>query len=181
MKNLKESNPDFNVQLESHSALLKNFALKLTQDINDANDLVQETFLKAMMYSSKFKEGTNLKGWLMTIMRNTFINGYRRNTKRKTFMDTQEEQYIIDSAQTFNTYNDGESKFIRRDLSNAISKLPHDLKEAFELNAKGFKYHEIAEKVNVPLGTVKTRIFIARRRLRVSLSEYEKAFDLQAS
>lgn len=181
MNNSNETSQDFNAQLESHSALLKNFALKLTQDMNDANDLVQETFLKAMLYSSKFKEGTNLKGWLMTIMRNTFINGYRRNTKRKTFMDTQEEQYIIDSAQTFNTYNDGESKFIRRDLSKAIDKLPHDLKEAFELNAKGFKYHEIAEKVNVPLGTVKTRIFIARRRLRVSLAEYEQAYDLQAS
>ncbi len=171
----------FEAQLESHSALLKNFALKLTQDINDANDLVQETFLKAIMYSAKFKEGTNLKSWLMTIMRNTFINDYRRNSKRRTFMDTQDEQYILDSAKQFNTFNEGESLFIKRDLDNAIAQLPEDLKIAFELNNAGFKYHEIAEKVNAPLGTIKTRIFMARRKLRTHLSEYEKSMDLQAS
>lgn len=171
----------FEVQLEAHASLLRNFALKLTQEINDANDLVQETYLKAMKYSAKFQEGTNLKGWLMTIMRNTFINGYRRNTKRQTFMDTQEEQYIIDSAKTFNTFNNGESKFIRNDLNAAIEKLPKDLRIAFELNVEGYKYHEIAEEVNVPLGTVKTRIFMARRKLRTYLSEYEQLFELKAS
>ena len=82
--------------------------------------------MKAIIYSSKFKEGTNLKGWLFTIMRNSFINNYRRITKRNTFMDTQDEQFIIDNAKTFNAHNNGESKFIKQDLSNAIDSLPDD-------------------------------------------------------
>ena len=102
---MKDSS-QFNTTIQSFQPMLKYYALQLTHNLDDAMDLVQETFLKAMTYSSKFKEGTNLKGWLFTIMRNTFINNYRRVTKRNTFMDTQEEQYIVDSAKTFNTFND---------------------------------------------------------------------------
>jgi RNA polymerase sigma factor (sigma-70 family) len=171
----------FEQNMQSFQPILRNYALQLTQSMDDANDLVQETFLKAMTYSSKFKRGTNLKGWLFTIMRNSFINNYRRITKRNTFMDTQEEQFIIDSAKTFNTFNDGESKFIRQDLANAIDKLPDDLRITFEMNTLGYKYHEIADKIGIPIGTVKTRIFVARRKLRTHLAEYEHLFNLTAS
>ncbi len=171
----------FGTQIQQHHQILHNYALQLTHNMDDANDLVQETFLKAMRYADKFKKGTNLKGWLYTIMRNSFINNYRRLTKRNSFMDTQEEQYIIDSAVQFNTYNDGEVKFIRQDLSDAIDSLPDDLRITFELNAAGFKYHEIADKLNIPIGTVKTRIFVARRKLRVELQDYAKHYGLQAS
>lgn len=171
----------FEQNMQTFQPMLRNYALQLTQNMDDANDLVQETFLKAMMYSSKFKKGTNLKGWLFTIMRNSFINNYRRITKRSTFMDTQEEQFIIDSAKSFNTFNDGESKFVRQDLANAIDKLPDDLRITFEMNTLGYKYHEIAEKINIPIGTVKTRIFVARRKLRTHLAEYEHLFNLNAS
>jgi RNA polymerase sigma factor (sigma-70 family) len=178
---MKKSTLPFEIKMQSNERALRNYALQLTQSHDDANDLVQETFLKAMTYKSKFKEGTNLKGWLFTIMRNTFINNYRRITKRNTFMDTQDEQYIIDSAKSFNAFNDGEAKFIRQDLENAIDKLPDDLRITFEMNTLGFKYHEIAEKIGIPIGTVKTRIFVARRKLRTHLSEYEGLFNLTAS
>ncbi len=175
------STKEFGLKVQEHQFILNNYALQLTQNQDDANDLVQETFLKAMKYCKKFKTGTNLKGWLYTIMRNSFINNYRRNTKRNSFMDTQEEQYIIDSAKSFNTYNDGEITFMRKDLERAIDTLADDLRITFELNAAGFKYHEIAEKLNIPIGTVKTRIFVARRKLRTELEEYARLFGLQAS
>lgn len=177
MSNLSE----FNTKIQSHEDILRNYALQLTQNMDDANDLVQETFLKAITYSDKFKKGTNLKGWMFTIMRNSFINNYRRITKRNSFMDTQEEQYILDAAKTYNTYNNGESKFLKKDLEEAIDQLPDDLRITFELNAVGFKYHEIADKLGIPIGTVKTRIFVARRKLRVHLAEYERIFHINAS
>lgn len=177
MKKLNE----FGTKVFKHEQILRNYALQLTQNSDDANDLVQETFLKALTYADKFKKGTNLKGWMFTIMRNSFINNYRRITKRNSFMDTQEEQYILDSAKTYNTHNDGEVKFIRKDIENAIDKLPDDLRITFEMNALGYKYHEIADKFGIPIGTVKTRIFVARRKLRSELADYEKLFNLQAS
>jgi RNA polymerase sigma-70 factor (ECF subfamily) len=177
MKNQSE----FEKKLEVLQPTLKNYALQLSKNMDDANDLVQETLMKAIIYSSKFKKGTNLKGWLFTIMRNSFINNYRRITKRNTFMDTQDEQFIIDNAKTFNAHNNGESKFIKQDLSNAIDSLPDDLRITFEMNTLGYKYHEIAEKIGIPIGTIKTRIFVARRRLRSQLSEYESLYNLSAS
>jgi len=176
-----KNNNSFEAQLHKLQPILRNYALQLTQNTEDANDLVQETLLKAIIYSKKFQEGTNLKGWLFTIMRNSFINNYRRITKRNTFMDTQDEQFIIDHAKTFNAHNNGESKFIKQDLSNAIDSLPDDLRITFEMNTLGYKYHEIAEKIGIPIGTIKTRIFVARRRLRAQLAEYEKTYGLTAS
>jgi RNA polymerase sigma-70 factor (ECF subfamily) len=175
------NNLNFGDKIYTHSDVLRSYALQLTHNLDDANDLLQETFLKAMTYASKFKKGTNLKGWLYTIMRNSFINNYRRNTKRNTFMDTQDEQYIIDSAKTFNTFNHGEVRFIQKDLEAAIDTLPDDLRITFEMNTLGYKYHEIAEKIGIPIGTVKTRIFVARRKLREHLTEYKKLYNFQAS
>ncbi len=172
---------EFGTKVFKHEQILRNYALQLTQNSNDAHDLVQETFLKALTYAEKFKQGTNLKGWMFTIMRNSFINNYRRITKRNTFMDTQEDQYIMDTAKGYNTFNDGEVKFIRKDIENAIDKLPDDLRITFEMNALGYKYHEIAERFGIPIGTVKTRIFVARRKLRTQLADYEQLFNLQAS
>jgi len=96
-------------------------------------------------------------------------------------MDTQDDQYIIDTAKNFNAYNDGEAKFIRKDLDAAIDMLADDLRITFEMNTLGYKYHEIAEKIGIPIGTVKTRIFVARRKLRTYLAEYEDLYNLTAS
>jgi RNA polymerase sigma factor (sigma-70 family) len=171
----------FGARIHEYEFMLRNYALQLTQNLDDANDLLQETFLKGMTYADKFKKGTNLKGWLFTIMRNTFINNYRRNTKRNSFMDTQEEQYIIDKAETYNTFNLGEVKFIRNDIEKAIDKLPRDLRITFEMNILGYKYHEIADRLNIPIGTVKTRIFVAKRKLREYLADYKALYNFQAS
>ncbi|TNE78653.1 MAG: sigma-70 family RNA polymerase sigma factor [Bacteroidetes bacterium] len=168
---------EFSSLVEREANPLKNYALQLTRNAEDANDLVQETMLKAFTYHTKFMEGTNLKGWLYTIMKNSFINNYRRILKRKTFLDSTDNLYFLD-APSHVSGNDGERKFLKRDLELAIDALPPDLKKTFSMNNKGFKYHEIAEILQIPIGTVKTRIFVARRILRKRLKAYGESFGL---
>ena len=136
--------------------------------------------LKAYRYKDKFQEGTNLRGWLYTILKNSFINNYRRDAKRNTFLDSTENTYFLDLP-SHRTENEAELKFIRRDLDNAVESLPVELKVTFKLNAEGFKYHEIAEELQIPIGTVKTRIFEARRILRNKLKDYGIAFGFQVA
>jgi RNA polymerase sigma-70 factor (ECF subfamily) len=169
---------DFNTQIDNERRALKNYALQLTRNLEDANDLVQETMLKAFTYKTKFEEGTNLKGWLYTIMRNSFINNYRRIMRRNTFIDTTDNTYFLD-APDYTTSNQGESTFMGRDMQVAIDKLPDDLKITFNLNMEGFKYHEIAEELDIPIGTVKTRIFVAKRKLRKQLKTYGELYGLK--
>ncbi len=171
---------EFNHKVTSEEKPLRHFALQLTRNEEDANDLVQETMLKALVYREKFSEGTNLKGWLYTIMKNSFINNYRRIVKRNTFIDATDNTYYIDST-NHSTENQGEVKFLGRDLENAIQTLSDDLKTTFELNMLGFKYHEIAEQLNIPIGTVKTRIFVAKRKLREQLKSYGEIYGLQSA
>ncbi|MFT4522472.1 MAG: RNA polymerase sigma factor (sigma-70 family) [Bacteroidia bacterium] len=164
-------------KIHNEQQALSSYALQLTKNIEDANDLVQETLLKALTYQNKFTEGTNLKGWLYTIMRNSFINNYRRLMRRNTFIDTTDNTYFIDSPMQV-TENDGDITFIKKDIEEAIETLPTDLKTTFEMNMKGFKYHEIAEEMDIPIGTVKTRIFVAKRRLRKLLKTYATHYGL---
>ncbi len=166
---------EFSRIVENESHPLMNFAFQLTRNREDANDLLQETMLKAFTYRSKFMEGTNLKGWLYTIMKNSFINNYRRMMKRNTFIDSTDNTYFLDSPQ-YSAPNEGEQAFLRRDIEKAIDTLPHDLRKTFTMNTKGFKYHEIAEILGIPIGTVKTRIFVARRQLRKKLGAYGKLY-----
>ena len=151
---------------------LKMYALHFTHDADDANDLVQDTLLKAITYYNKFKEGTNLKGWLYTIMKNTFINNYRRFVKISSFVTKSDE---ISSANLVfsSTKNQGESKFIMDDIKLALSKLPEEYYVPFSMYFEGFKYHEIADHLTIPIGTVKTRIHVARKLLKKSLKPYD--------
>lgn len=167
---------EFNTMVQREATPLKMYAYQLTKNIEDANDLVQETMLKAFTYRKKFMEGTNLKGWLYTIMKNSFINNYRRLVKRNTFIDTTDNTYYLDSSPSSNIENSAELKFIRKDLDDAIDSLPLELKKTFSLNAQGYKYHEIADELGIPIGTVKTRIFVAKRQLREKLQTYGKLF-----
>jgi RNA polymerase sigma-70 factor (ECF subfamily) len=146
--------------------------------MDDTKDLVQETILKAYRYRAKFQEGTNLRGWLYTILKNSFINNYRRDMKRNTFLDSTDNSYFIDLP-SHKIDNDAETKFIRKDLYHAIDDLAFDLRVTFKLNTEGYKYHEIAEELQIPIGTVKTRIFVARRILRERLKDYADAFGYQ--
>lgn len=168
---------EFSNLINNETSTLKNYALILTKNIEDANDLVQETMLKAFTYRSKFASGTNLKGWLYIIMKNSFINNYRRIIKRNTVIDTSENSYLLENS--FQTdQNKGEISFLRKDIDYAINMLPDELKLTFSLNIDGYKYHEIAEMLDIPIGTVKTRIFVAKRKLRKMLYVYGVNFGL---
>jgi RNA polymerase sigma factor (sigma-70 family) len=169
---------EFSLMVQNESNPLRSYAYQLTRNSEDANDLLQETMLKAFTYHTKFAEGTNLKGWLYTIMKNSFINNYRRLVKRNTFIDTTDNTYYLDSPMHV-TDNSAEGKFMMKDMEAAIDNLPNDLKKTFTMNYKGFKYHEIAEILNIPIGTVKTRIFVARRMLRKKLRVYGEAYGMK--
>jgi RNA polymerase sigma-70 factor (ECF subfamily) len=166
----------FEEQIKQEMKSLKALALQLTRNMDDAKDLVQETMLKALRYKDKFHSGSNLKAWLFTILRNSFINQYRRMMKRNTFIDTTDNTYFLDIP-NHQTINQAELKFIRQDLTEAIKALPKDLRVTFLLNSEGFKYQEIADELHIPIGTVKTRIFVARRMLRLSLKAYSNDFS----
>ncbi len=169
------SNPkNFTTSVIGLSSNLKPFAINLTQDIEDANDLVQETIFRALTNEDKFREGTNLKAWLFTIMKNIFINGYRRKVKRKTIIDTTDNLYYINTTSSKSVVsNRSEANFMMEDIMNAIVELDDDYRVPFMMHYKGFKYQEIAEDLNLPLGTVKSRIFFARKDLKEKLKVYE--------
>lgn len=162
----------FNTMLSRESDSLKMYALRFTRNNEDANDLVQDTMLKAITYFDKFKEGTNLKGWLYTIMKNTFINNYRRITKANSIVTKTEE---ITSSNLFfsSTKNRGEDIFVMDDIQDALSVLQKDYYKPFSMYFEGYKYHEIAVHLEIPIGTVKTRIHVARKFLKKSLKYYK--------
>lgn len=162
---------EFGYQINSLTPALKPYALKLTRDGENANDLLQETVLKAYSNRTKFKMGTNLKAWMYTIMRNTFITNYQRMVRRKTFIDTTENNHFINSSSAA-INNDATSEFVMKDINGAIDDLKDMYKIPFTLYFKGFKYHEIAERLSIPIGTVKNRIHIARKELKDVLSVY---------
>ncbi len=163
---------EFNSMVTRQASSLKMYALHFTHDADDANDLVQDTMLKAITYYNKFKEGTNLKGWLYTIMKNTFINNYRRFVKISSFVIKSDD---ISSANLMfsATKNDGEPKFVMEDIKKALGKLPDEYYNPFTMHFEGHKYHEIAMQLEIPIGTVKTRIHIARKLLKKSLKLYD--------
>ncbi|NQW43224.1 MAG: sigma-70 family RNA polymerase sigma factor [Bacteroidetes bacterium] len=174
-KNNVSIDNSFESLVQNEMQSMKSLAMQLTRNLEDANDLVQETVLKALRFKEKYTEGTNLRGWVLTILKNTFINNYRRMVKRKTFIDSTDNTYFLDLP-SHRTENQAEIKFIRKDLESAISILQPELKVTFMLNIEGFKYHEIAEELNIPIGTVKTRIFVAKRILRKKLQVYGEQF-----
>lgn len=170
----------FTHKVKEHAVALKTYALYLTQDREDANDLLQETFLKAFSNYTKFTEDTNLKGWLYTIMKNTFINNYRRKVKRNTFLDSTDNEYYLNSM-NHSDVNAGEKKMAMDDMQAAIAKLPYELREAFMMNFRGYKYQEIADHFGIPIGTVKTRIHLARQVLKKKLKVYGDMYGMHAA
>ncbi|GAB4125919.1 MAG: RNA polymerase sigma factor [Raineya sp.] len=159
---------EFDYQLEKASKSLKPFAMRLTKDLEDANDLIQETLYKAFTNKDKFSDGTNLKAWLYTIMKNTFITNYQRMVRRKTFIDTTENLHFINSTSTI-AENAAASSFAMQEIGNALENLEEVYRMPFMMYYKGFKYHEIAERLAIPIGTVKNRIHIARKELKDKL------------
>jgi len=162
----------FNTLVIQQADSLKTYARNFTRDQDDANDLVQDTLLKAVTYFRNFKEGTNLKGWLYTIMKNTFINNYRRVVKTNSFI-TKEEEITSANLVVSASSNRGENKFVMEDINHALSNLSDDYYIPFTMYFEGYKYHEISEHLNIPIGTVKTRIHVARKVMKKTLSAYK--------
>jgi RNA polymerase sigma-70 factor, ECF subfamily len=163
---------EFSFEVTHEARPLKGFAMKLTQNLDDAEDLVQDTMLKALANKDKFQEGTNLKGWLYTIMKNIFINKYRRAVKSRIINDDTEGQYYINSATNGTARNEGEGSLMMKDISQAIGRLSGKLRDPFMMSYTGYKYEEIASMLHLPLGTVKVRIHNARQELMKSLKVY---------
>ncbi|MFN8155421.1 MAG: RNA polymerase sigma factor [Bacteroidia bacterium] len=172
---------EFNHQVKEHYRPLRGYALKLTQDPEDANDLVQETMLKAFNNKDKFADGTNLRGWLYTIMKNIFINNYRRMVKGNVMTDDTENQFYINHA-GHSVRNDGDSRIVMKEVNEAVESLSDSLRTPFLMSYQGYKYEEIAKYLAVPLGTVKIRIHVARQRLKKMLESYgtENGFSVHA-
>lgn len=163
---------EFTLEVQKLSSALRPAALNLTRDADDAKDLVQETLLKALVNRDKFRVGTNLKAWLYTIMRNTFINNYNKITKRNQNIDVNEYFQYFNTDENYITQNGATTSFVMNDLHAAIGELQEAYRTPFMMYYIGYKYLEIAEKLRIPIGTVKNRIHIARKDLKAKLTIY---------
>ena len=162
---------EFNQQLVNQRTPLKNFAYSLTFNSEEAQDLVQETFLKALKYRDKFADASNLKAWLYTIMKNTFINTYRRSIKTRQIISQTEDLSLVKPLNGSNS-PDANSQINLKHITKAIDALEDEYKIPFTRYNDGFKYKEIADELELPIGTVKSRIFLARKRLMQELKEF---------
>jgi RNA polymerase sigma-70 factor, ECF subfamily len=162
---------EFNHQLVNQRTSLKNFAYSLTMNSDEAQDLVQETYLKAIRYREKFADATNLKAWLYTIMKNTFINSYRRTIKTRQIIQQTDDLSLVKPINGANSPS-AESQINEKQIVKAIDALEDDYKIPFTRYYDGFKYKEIADELDLPIGTVKSRIFLARKKLMMDLKDF---------
>jgi RNA polymerase sigma-70 factor (ECF subfamily) len=165
------STPEFNELIINNTTFLKPFAFTLTRDNESAKDLVQETLFRALANRDKYNVGTNIKAWLYTIMRNIFINDYRKKSKQATVFDNTPNDFLIDNNQT-SVSNEAIAKLNLKEVQESIHSLPIIFKNPFLLYFDGYKYHEIADMLNEPLGTIKSRIHFARKLLKNQLNRY---------
>ena len=162
----------FQINLDTLQANLLNFAYMLTSNRDDAYDLLQDTTLKALDNEEKYAENTNFKGWVFTIMRNIFINNYRRNVRSATIVDTTDNLYHLN-------LEPGEPLRVARGnlwcsrITDAINEFADEYRIPFSMHVAGYKYNEIAEHMHLPLGTVKSRIFFARKKLQERFADYQ--------
>lgn len=161
------------IEFQQHLSILESslnaFAYSLTKNTEDARDLFQETAYRAINNKDKFKEDTNLKAWTFTIMKNIFINNYRKKVKANTILDHSDNSYFIDSSISNTSMNDGGRKMFMDELQKMIARLDDNIRVPFLMHFEGYKYNEIADEFNLPLGTVKSRIFFARKALKEML------------
>ncbi len=147
-----------------------NFAMMLTANKDDAQDLLQDTTLKALDNQDKYVDNVNFKGWVLTIMRNIFINNYRKIVRSQTIIDQTEDLYHLNLSQD-SGFDTPEGAFSIKEINQVINNLNNDLKMPFSMFLAGYKYNEIAENLELPLGTVKSRIFFARQELQAALKD----------
>lgn len=169
---------DFNLKIEEVSQYLHSFALNLTKNSEDAKDLYQETTYRALVNRDKFAPDTNLKAWLFTIMKNIFINNYRKKMKANTIMDSTNNLFLLNSGGT--EINEGETTMFMKELEGMIASLEETLRIPFIMHYEGFKYQEIADELDLPLGTIKSRIFFARKELKTMIQyRYNNLFNMR--
>lgn len=150
---------------------LLSFAYQLTTNREQAEDLLQDTTLKALDNEDKYADNTNFKGWIFTIMRNIFINNYRATVRRATVIDQTEDLYHLNVCQDSGLDSPDGSVTVK-EISKAINSFSDEYRVPFTMHVSGYKYQEIAKEMNLPLGTVKSRIFFARQRLQTMLKDY---------
>ncbi|MDE6480332.1 MAG: RNA polymerase sigma factor [Muribaculaceae bacterium] len=165
------SNNNFRTNLLNLQANLMSFAYQLTSDREQAADLLQDTTLKALDNEEKFTSDSNFKGWVMTIMRNIFINNYRRNVRQATIVDTTDDLYHLNTSQE-SALETPEGSLSVKEITALINTFDDDFRVPFNMHVAGYKYSEIAEELGLPVGTVKSRIFFARKRLREQLADF---------
>jgi len=162
---------EFNSNLIGMKPNLQRFAMSLTSDHDTALDLVQDTYLKAITNKDKFVDYTNLKAWVFTIMKNTFINNYRRNIKENTIIDGTQDLYYINQPNDKGSISP-ESNYSEREIERAINSLEEEFRIPFRMHIEGYKYREIADELGLKIGTVKSRIFFTRQKLMQMLKDY---------
>jgi|SRR6478736_5481855 len=162
---------DFQHQISVLRPMLKGFTRRFTLDKEESQDLVQDTLLKALLYRDKFRADTNLKGWLFTIMRNTYINSYRKNQKAKTSRDNTKELYFL-NVEDRHTFNQPEGSMEFKEVWRNVNSIKDELLIPFKMYTTGYKYQEISDHLHLPIGTIKNRIFQARKEIQKKLVGY---------
>lgn len=152
----------FDRELTSLEPVLRRYAYSLTLNMEDAKDLVQETFVKALSNEDKFDAQTNIKAWLYTILKNTFINNYRRRSRSETIFTSEVKDFVLNSKPAL---SNPESDMNFKDLTVLVNSLEPEFRIPFQMHDGGYKYQEIADELGLQLGTVKSRIHFSRRKL----------------
>ncbi|WP_170110398.1 RNA polymerase sigma factor [Flavilitoribacter nigricans] len=164
------SETEFTYKFNTLSHYLRSFAYKLTRDSHLAEDLFQDTALRAFNNQDKFVKSTNMKAWLSTIMKNTFINNFRRKQRWSKVIIQTDENYLMENESKA-VWNKGEEKVSGEALEQLVNDLDEGMRVPFLMMLQGFKYHEIADRMELPLGTIKSRIFMARRQLKEQIKK----------
>ena len=177
---IPSNNEDFEREAIPHMDILYNYALRMTSNTDDASDLVQETYLKAFRFWDKYEKGTNIRAWLFRIMKNSFINRYRKEVKEPDTVDYDDIQNFYKSIRYASADpNDLEEKIfgglLEDNVARAIESLPEDFRTVVILcDIEGLSYEEIAEFVDSPIGTIRSRLHRGRKMLRTKLFSYAK-------
>ena len=166
-----KTNETFKQRVLGLQSNLLSFAYQLTTDKEQARDLLQDTTLKALDNEEKYVDNVNFKGWIFTIMRNIFINNYRPTVRKATVIDQTEDLYHLNISQDSGLASP-EGSYAVKEITHALEGFSDDYRSPFNMYVAGYKYNEIADKMGLPLGTVKSRIFFARKRLRDQLQDF---------
>lgn len=169
---ITKKNKGFESKLIDLQNNMFNFALTLTANREEAKDLLQETTLRALDNQEKYYENVNFKGWVFTIMHNIFVNNYRRVVRSQTMIDQTENLYHLNMPQD-SGFDSPEGAYTIAEIKRVINSFSNEYRVPFSMHVSGYKYEEIAQQLSLPIGTVKSRIFFARKRLQELLADYK--------